>query len=87
MYGTDGAALWSAQQGRCAVCSVELMLLPLRSRHLDHNHATGEVRGWLCARCNRVAAIEKHPAIGALLKYIGFVIDKKAAHCDNDSVK
>jgi hypothetical protein len=37
------------QDGRCAIC----MRRP-RTRRLavDHNHATGEIRGLLCTRCN-----------------------------------
>jgi hypothetical protein len=31
------------QAGRCAICGVATPVL-----HLDHDHATGESRGWLC---------------------------------------
>jgi hypothetical protein len=34
------------QQGRCAICGKETVLVT------DHNHKTGEVRGLLCANCN-----------------------------------
>lgn len=37
----------AVQKGRCAVC-----LVPMKKPHLDHNHATGHARGFLCARCN-----------------------------------
>ncbi len=36
------------QGGRCAVCEA-----PTQDLHVDHCHATGKVRGLLCANCNR----------------------------------
>ncbi len=51
-YGTDGAELYAAQDGKCAVCEASLAALPEKQRHLDHCHATGKVRGWLCHHCN-----------------------------------
>jgi hypothetical protein len=39
------SALWQWQQGRCALCAK-------RAAELDHDHATGLVRGWLCSLCN-----------------------------------
>lgn len=44
------AELLERQGGRCAICRN-----PPKSRRLsvDHNHATGAVRGLLCYRCNR----------------------------------
>jgi Recombination endonuclease VII len=43
----DVAAMLQGQAGRCLVC---LHLQPLP--HVDHDHATGEIRGLLCFRCN-----------------------------------
>lgn len=40
------------QNGRCAVCGTEDPGKGLKHFHIDHNHATGEVRGLLCHSCN-----------------------------------
>lgn len=46
------------QQSRCAICNVETDL------HLDHDHATKEVRGLLCPLCNKGIGIFKdNPAL------------------------
>jgi hypothetical protein len=42
-------ALRIAQGGRCAICGDESD----RTLAVDHDHATGQVRGLLCIRCNR----------------------------------
>lgn len=38
-----------AQGGVCALCHKEFSGTP----HVDHDHATGALRGVLCATCNR----------------------------------
>jgi hypothetical protein len=55
VYGlSDGDydKLYEAQNGRCALCQVATG----RTKRLavDHDHATGEVRGILCSVCNRM---------------------------------
>lgn len=52
-YGIDLVRynyLWQKQDGRCAVCSDDLTLT--HQVAVDHDHATGKVRGLLCSNCN-----------------------------------
>ena len=39
--------LIESQDGLCDICAD-----PMEAPHVDHDHATGKVRGLLCARCN-----------------------------------
>lgn len=61
------AALLAAQRGLCAICGDAPNG---RALHVDHDHATGHVRGLLCGRCNR--------ALGSLGDSLGPV----AAWCE-----
>jgi len=46
--------LLEKQGGRCGICGAEIAGPgPGNIKHLDHDHATGRLRGWLCSRCNR----------------------------------
>ncbi len=42
----------SAYTGRCEVCGVPDLECSGKF-HMDHNHETGEFRGWLCGNCNK----------------------------------
>lgn len=61
-------ALFAEQGGRCAACGEPEWI---KSRNgepfklaVDHDHATGRVRGLLCATCNRVVGhLETRPAL------------------------
>jgi hypothetical protein len=46
MSVADLEAMLAAQHGVCAICQTAPAI------HVDHDHATGEVRGLLCFRCN-----------------------------------
>jgi len=41
-------AMLDGQDNRCAICLEEFAKRP----HVDHDHATGKVRGLLCPNCN-----------------------------------
>jgi hypothetical protein len=62
-YGIDGVTVeWLIlqQNGACALCQTG------KPEHVDHNHATGSVRGILCFNCNR--GIAKFGEDAALMK-------------------
>lgn len=63
-YGIDREdfeRMWSEQKGLCKICSIEMTNVEIdgvskNQSHtccVDHDHSTGEVRGLLCARCNK----------------------------------
>ena len=59
----DFMALLHAQGGECALCTESDPPVPegaLDGWHIDHDHATGKVRGILCPSCN--AKVGKHEA-------------------------
>lgn len=54
MTADQHAAMVERQGGKCAICKE-----PMNRPCVDHDHATGKVRGLLCHRCNiRLSAVE-----------------------------
>jgi hypothetical protein len=45
------AVMYASQNGQCVICSRPFEVAK-RKPHVDHDHATGRVRGLLCTRCN-----------------------------------
>lgn len=45
-------AIVHAQGGQCPICRRTLDLARPRAIHVDHDHATGRIRGVTCAGCN-----------------------------------
>ena len=41
------SVMYDAQQGLCAICNTHKKTLCV-----DHDHATGQIRGLLCSTCN-----------------------------------
>lgn len=56
------------QAGRCLICH----RVPERTLVIDHDHATGRIRGLLCNRCNRMLGIaEDSPKrLAAAIRYL-----------------
>lgn len=46
-----------AQDGRCRICGSDKADSRGRSLHVDHDHATGRVRGLLCNQCNHAIGL------------------------------
>jgi len=69
--------MYKKQKGKCKLCGFETQV-GYRRLHVDHNHKTREVRGLLCAYCNRkiIGAIEK---IGfkKIANYLGYKVEKR----------
>ncbi len=71
----DYAARLAEQGGVCAICGrPERQIHPrsgvVQSLSVDHDHKTGEVRGLLCSRCNRL--VGRAEAVGdPLFRYLG----------------
>jgi len=53
--------MWNNQQGRCAICEIDLLTLPQKQVHVDHDHESNQVRGVLCAKCNNGLGFIERP--------------------------
>lgn len=54
MSVSDFSVIWDKAGGRCQICSSLLDISGGSSGYaIDHNHATGDVRGLLCPPCNK----------------------------------
>lgn len=59
------------EQGNCCAICNKNTNLPDESFHVDHNHATGAIRGLLCQRCNlRLGFIEDADFYGKAMDYL-----------------
>ena len=77
MYGIDVAdyeRMLESQNGGCCICGKQ----PESNRALDidHDHATGRVRGLLCSKHNRALGL-MNDDIGLLLKSIKYLARAK----------
>lgn len=64
VFGVDQEwylAKLAGQGGGCAICGSTTLSAGKKHLSIDHNHATGQVRGVLCARCN--IAMERLEAV------------------------
>jgi Recombination endonuclease VII len=60
-------AMLATQQGKCAICQsseVNTHRGRLRRLSVDHDHATGTIRGLLCGACNTgLASLQHDPGV------------------------
>jgi len=66
MTPDDFNKLWKDQDGKCAICQVDMQPRgrKLDAAAVDHNHATGEVRGLLCRACNHgIGCLKDNPDV------------------------
>ncbi len=52
----------AAFTGKCYICGVPEQELN-RRLHIDHDHETGDFRGWLCGKCNTAIGSLNHSPI------------------------
>ena len=71
----DYGRILAEQDGRCAICGGHQS----KQKHrlsVDHDHATGEIRGLLCTRCNVFLGRIESPE-GLLNKALEYLKDHK----------
>lgn len=66
-------AILNEQKGCCKICGDSLMYPGSKTYfHIDHDHVTGRVRGFLCPHCNRLlgAARDNQRILKSAVRYL-----------------
>lgn len=71
----DYERMLKEQDGKCAICTTQLLMEPQKPP-LDHDHATGMVRGILCKSCNHLLGLAKDD-VSILLAAAQYIIDRR----------
>jgi|SRR6516162_11685832 len=67
----DYERMYKEQQGLCAICKVDKPTGKKKYFSVDHEHATGKVRGLLCGKCNvKLGVIENQEWMEAANAYL-----------------
>ncbi len=69
----DQQKLYEEQSGLCAICEVSEKDAPKQRLHLDHDHTTRKIRGFLCNSCNLVTQQKYTDDPSLLLKAYEYV--------------
>ena len=73
------------QNGVCAICGKQSKTGGSKL-HVDHNHATGAVRGLLCYNCNASLALVENHGIEKITEYINRELYKGVANTQGDTL-
>jgi hypothetical protein len=73
MSQQEYSALLAAQGGGCAICGGLFAGGSRRNLNIDHDHATGRVRGILCAHCNKGLGLfrDRYDLLQKAIDYLG----------------
>jgi hypothetical protein len=76
----DLATFYNFHDKHCDICGVEISA-GRHSLHVDHDHGTGELRGFLCGPCNRMLGLsrDKSSVLRNAIAYIAGAPAKYAA--------
>ena len=68
--GEHRVVLLESQDGKCAICDLEIAYGGTRGAGIDHDHITGVIRGVLCRRCNTwMAAVDNELWLSKAIAY------------------
>jgi len=62
----EAGQLVESRQGTCQICKTNCQIV------IDHNHATGQIRGLLCSKCNSILgfAADRVEILEAAIQYL-----------------
>lgn len=70
----------AAFTGKCAICGIPEIECQ-QKLHMDHDHETGNFRGWICWNCNNLLGRAKDSE-EILLNALDYLLDRKESYCE-----
>jgi Recombination endonuclease VII len=65
--------IWKEQKGFCAACGGEMNLLGSNAGCFDHDHETGEPRGFIHKRCNDIEGLVSRLSDEQVHSYLSWI--------------